>query len=95
MFEGAIMEGWGVDIKEGGGDEVEEGRSGAGRLEDGFEYRGWVDEEMAIVSTKDVEGGVVESEIVHQDEEEVEIESRNAMEGKRDSVGRALFWNNF
>ena len=91
MFEEAMTEGWEVETKEEDGDEVEEGRLGRGRLEDGFEYRGWVDEEMAIVSTERVVG----FEGVCEDGEEMTIERRNAMEGKRDSVGRALFWNEF
>ena len=99
MFEGAMMEGWGVDIEEGDEDENVEGRHGAGRLEDRFEYRGWVDEEMAAVRTEGVEGDVVGQKSVCEDEKKVEIgtedESRNAMEGDRNSVGRALFWNKF
>ena len=89
MFERAMMERWGVEDEEGDGDdeEEEEGRYGVERLEDGFEYRGWVDDEMATVSTEGVEGDGQEIEIG--------IERRNAMEGKRDSVGRALFWNKF
>ena len=87
MFEGAMME--------EDGDENEESRYGMGRLEDGFEYRGWVDEEMAVVDTEGVEGEVMGREIVHQDEEEMKIERRNAMEGNRNSVGRAIFWNEF
>jgi len=97
MFEGAIMEGWGFDIEQGNEDEDEEAKHCVGRLEDGFEYRGWVDEEMATVSTEAVEGHVVGRVHVCKYEKEVEIgiERRNAMEGKRDSVGRALFWNKF
>jgi len=95
MFEGAMMEEWGVEKKEGDEYETEMVRYGGGRLEDGFEYRGWVDEEVAIVGAKGVEGEVVRCEDVCENEKEVEIEieSRNAMEGNRNSVGRALFWN--
>ena len=90
MFEGAMMEEWGFEIREGDEYSAEEGTHGVRRLQDGFECQGWVDEEMATVSTEGTKGMEGDGQKI-----EIETESRNAMEGNRNSVGRALFWNKF
>jgi hypothetical protein len=78
-FERAMMEGWSVGLGDGGcggGEEEGNGKGGVldrvGRLQDGFEYRAWVDEEMAAGS-----GGGSAS----KDEDKDYVKSRDCLDG--------------